>query len=231
MYLYCGEQYDADLGMYSLRARYMEPGRGRFWTQDEYEGRNADPETLHKYLFCSADPVNGGDPSGFVIIANFVYGQTVHDEIGLDFEEGGFGVSDATISRILGVPSIFGNLRPDLTTLATLETPGQVYEIKSVITGYANAAAQLGFYLVVLNVRDPLHRKWLPGFTYNPPGIIYINNGTFALVKRAGPGVILYEVVNKTEAGALLGVAAAGIAAEIVGFTAVAITTSVLAGI
>jgi RHS repeat-associated protein len=37
-YLYCGEQLDSDLGMYDLRARYMEPGRGRFWTQDERSG-------------------------------------------------------------------------------------------------------------------------------------------------------------------------------------------------
>ncbi len=28
-YLYCGEQYDTDLGLYNPRARYMEPGRGR----------------------------------------------------------------------------------------------------------------------------------------------------------------------------------------------------------
>jgi len=63
-YLYCGEQYDSDLGMYFLRARYMEPDRGRFWTMDSYEGRGHDPVTLHKYLYANADPVNGIDPSG-----------------------------------------------------------------------------------------------------------------------------------------------------------------------
>jgi RHS repeat-associated protein len=31
-YLYCGEQWDADLGMYCLRARYLNPNSGRFWT-------------------------------------------------------------------------------------------------------------------------------------------------------------------------------------------------------
>jgi RHS repeat-associated protein len=63
-YLYCGEQYDADLGFYYLRARYLNPGSGRFWTMDSYEGNSSDPLTLHKYLYCHANPVNNIDPSG-----------------------------------------------------------------------------------------------------------------------------------------------------------------------
>ncbi len=63
-YRYCGEQYDADLHMYFLRARYMETDCGRFWTMDSFQGRNNDPATLHKYLYTHADPVNGIDPSG-----------------------------------------------------------------------------------------------------------------------------------------------------------------------
>jgi RHS repeat-associated protein len=63
-YRYSGEQWDADLGLYYLRARYMNPGTGRFWTMDAYEGSSEDPLSLHKYLYCHADPVNGIDPSG-----------------------------------------------------------------------------------------------------------------------------------------------------------------------
>ncbi|MCS7090337.1 MAG: RHS repeat-associated core domain-containing protein [Verrucomicrobiota bacterium] len=32
VYLYCGEQFDPHLGFYYLRARYLHPGTGRFWT-------------------------------------------------------------------------------------------------------------------------------------------------------------------------------------------------------
>ncbi len=67
-YRYCGEQYDADLHMYFLRARYMETDRGRFWTMDSFQGRNYDPATLHKYLYTHADPVNGIDPSGEITL-------------------------------------------------------------------------------------------------------------------------------------------------------------------
>ena len=63
-YLYCGEQWDADLGRYFLRARYYEPGLGRFTTMDTFEGNPNDPLSLHKYLYCHSNPVNGTDPSG-----------------------------------------------------------------------------------------------------------------------------------------------------------------------
>ena len=63
-YLYCGEQWAPDLGLYYLRARYFNPGTGRFWTMDTDEGWQEDPQSLHKYLYCWADPVNLHDPSG-----------------------------------------------------------------------------------------------------------------------------------------------------------------------
>jgi RHS repeat-associated protein len=63
-YLYQGEQYDSDLKLYYLRARYADPDRGRFWTQDSFEGFGSDPASLHKYTFNHNDPVNRRDPSG-----------------------------------------------------------------------------------------------------------------------------------------------------------------------
>jgi hypothetical protein len=33
-------------------------------TMDTYEGNYQDPQSLHKYLYCRADPVNGTDPTG-----------------------------------------------------------------------------------------------------------------------------------------------------------------------
>ena len=72
-YLYTGEQYDADLGLYYLRARYLNPASGRFWTMDRFEGFPADPISLHKYLYAHGNPVMGLDPSGeftMVEIAN-----------------------------------------------------------------------------------------------------------------------------------------------------------------
>jgi RHS repeat-associated protein len=63
-YLYSGEQFDASLGFYYLRARYMNPASGRFWTMDSFEGRTSDPPSLHKYSHAHGNPTNQVDPSG-----------------------------------------------------------------------------------------------------------------------------------------------------------------------
>jgi RHS repeat-associated protein len=64
LYLFAGEQFDPDLGLYYLRARYANPDTGRFWSMDGFEGSSADPLSLHKYVYCANNPVNRVDPSG-----------------------------------------------------------------------------------------------------------------------------------------------------------------------
>ena len=64
VYLYQGEQYDPDLNLYYLRARYFNPLTGRFLTRDAYDGNLKDTASLHKYLYAGADPVNHSDPTG-----------------------------------------------------------------------------------------------------------------------------------------------------------------------
>jgi RHS repeat-associated protein len=64
VYLYRGEQYDSDLGLYYLRARYLNPLSGRFLTRDPEAGHIKVPVSLHKYVYAGANPVNITDPSG-----------------------------------------------------------------------------------------------------------------------------------------------------------------------
>jgi RHS repeat-associated protein len=63
-YLYRGEQYDPDLGLYYLRARYYNPATGRFLSRDPLDGNAIDPQSLHKYLYAGGDSVNLIDPRG-----------------------------------------------------------------------------------------------------------------------------------------------------------------------
>ena len=53
------------------RARYFNPGTGRFWTADTYEGNQEDPLSLHKYLYCRGNPINRIDPSGNLDLIEF----------------------------------------------------------------------------------------------------------------------------------------------------------------
>jgi RHS repeat-associated protein len=66
VYLYRGEQYDSDLGLYSLRARYYNPLTGRFLTRDPADAVPPIPQTIQKYSYADADPVGKLDPTGRV---------------------------------------------------------------------------------------------------------------------------------------------------------------------
>ena len=63
-YLYRGEQFDSDLGLYYLRARYYNPATGRFLGRDPEDHSPTKPNELHKYLYANGDPVNATDPTG-----------------------------------------------------------------------------------------------------------------------------------------------------------------------
>jgi RHS repeat-associated protein len=63
-FLYRGEEFDSDLSLYYLRARYMNPLTGRFMSRDPLDGDFSEPLSLHKYLYADGDPVNRRDPSG-----------------------------------------------------------------------------------------------------------------------------------------------------------------------
>jgi RHS repeat-associated protein len=64
------EQFDPDLGFYYLRARYMRPSTGRFWTMDTYPGQRISPSSLHKYLYGNGNPIRYKDPSGRLGVAD-----------------------------------------------------------------------------------------------------------------------------------------------------------------
>lgn len=81
-YRYCGEQYDSALGLYYLRARYLNAANGRFWSMDSFEGLPRRPISLHKYLYAHNDPVNGNDPSGhFLDTSSFLEAQKISGEL------------------------------------------------------------------------------------------------------------------------------------------------------
>jgi len=65
-YLYRGEQFDPDLGMYYLRARYYNPLTGRFLSVDPEAGAGQ-----RRYEYAGANPVDELDPSGNEAIIEF----------------------------------------------------------------------------------------------------------------------------------------------------------------
>lgn len=67
-YLYTGEQWDAEVGTYYLRARWYLPEWGRFLSRDSFEGTDDDPVSQNRCLYAHANPVRYVDPSGHMTI-------------------------------------------------------------------------------------------------------------------------------------------------------------------
>jgi RHS repeat-associated protein len=91
-FLFAGEQFDPDLGLYYNRARYLNTSTGRFWSMESEEGKDEEPLSLHKYLYAGGDSVNKSDPSGndfsiaealtvAVVITVLVAIPTAHDSV------------------------------------------------------------------------------------------------------------------------------------------------------
>ena len=64
VYLYAGEQFDPDLGLYYNRARYLNINSGRFWTMDTFEGSGSAPLTQNAFIYARCDAINRIDPTG-----------------------------------------------------------------------------------------------------------------------------------------------------------------------
>lgn len=80
-FLFTGQQYDVNIGFYFLRARYFQPGNGRFIAYDPFVGDPYAPMSLHKYVYAADDPVNKIDPSGREALAALSVGMAIHSSL------------------------------------------------------------------------------------------------------------------------------------------------------
>ncbi|MEN6583193.1 MAG: RHS repeat-associated core domain-containing protein [Armatimonadota bacterium] len=200
-YLFTGQAYDRATGLVYLRARFYDPGMGRFTSRDSYGGSDDDPLSLHRYAYCRNNPINVVDPGGNdPVSSDFIWGKQVHDQISKDFKNSQLmaqRVTDWPMPKILGVPWIPGLTagRPDLVQFPTSGSSGEVYEIKP-ISEAVTGKVQLLWYLTVLNYADPMCRKWQAGSmsTYMPPKMIQLSPYAVAVISPPLHGLILYQV-------------------------------------
>lgn len=64
VYGYKCEETDELTGLIYLRARYYEPGIGRFTSEDTYGGNIGNPITLNRYAYVNNNPISYSDPNG-----------------------------------------------------------------------------------------------------------------------------------------------------------------------
>jgi RHS repeat-associated protein len=65
-YGFTGERWEAYTGLLFLRARYYEPGMGRFISKDPWSGDAQRPLTLHGWSYSQNNPSNTIDPTGMM---------------------------------------------------------------------------------------------------------------------------------------------------------------------
>jgi RHS repeat-associated protein len=66
-YTYTGREKDKESGFYYYRARYYDPGTGRFLQQDPHPGDTSSPITLlNKHIYTGNNPFNYTDPTGMI---------------------------------------------------------------------------------------------------------------------------------------------------------------------
>ncbi len=80
-YLYGGEQFDPNVGLYYLRARYYDQSIGRFISVDPFDGDPQSPISLHKYLYANSNPVNFVDPTGQFTLVSVMISVSIDSNI------------------------------------------------------------------------------------------------------------------------------------------------------
>jgi len=191
--------------LYYLRARYYSPQFGRFWSMDIFEGSQEDPASLHKYLYCSADPINAIDPTGYSTDRQDM-GYLAEYAISLDYMSDHPGSADYMVFgkwvRLGGKGSPGYRLKPDLFDMKRRKFA----EIKPLSAGgIADGVAQLSRYIFVLGLFNYTPETGWPGrpretFAGQIP-IVYFNVG----------GIIFYTDIYEipSDLAGVLSVAAA----------------------
>lgn len=79
-YGYTGEETDDETGLIYLRARYYDPGLGRFISADPFWGRLEEPASQNRYVYVQNNPLLYTDPSG---LASFNWGTAGKSVVGV----------------------------------------------------------------------------------------------------------------------------------------------------
>ena len=72
--LYSGEQFNPVSGLQYLRARWYDPGSGRFNSLDPYFGDTSSLLSFHKYAYGHMNPVGNTDPTGLMSLGSISAG-------------------------------------------------------------------------------------------------------------------------------------------------------------
>jgi hypothetical protein len=134
-------------------------------TMDTYEGDQEDPLSLHKYLYCQADPIDEFDPLGLAgETDDTAFGRSVERVIRQNFFEKDIahrGDIQRTLGYLVGLPAKGFWLRQKVDLYNKQSGNNFIYEIKPCTSEkILECYAQLGIYLWTL---DKFDKSWRLG--------------------------------------------------------------------
>lgn len=127
---FCGQRYDAQIGLYYSKLRYYSPLLGRFIQTDPSEH---DGGSLNLYLYADSDPVNLSDPFGLSSVGGYQSFQPASGSL--------FTLSVAQNVAINEVP--INAIAPSPILLASNPHPKSTYGTKYVVRHLSNGATQV----------------------------------------------------------------------------------------
>ncbi len=174
-FLFAGEQMD-DTGLIYLRARYYDPGVGRFITRDPFVGFASFPPSLNRYTYAYNNPVEFVDPSGKVVpLTIFVAGGTVNEL----FYLGHVALGDETFSLSVAGGRFVGGGVGALVFSTVLTSTGNPWA--------AGAAGSATSYILDITTQQTLTAIGVPGETEDPSiSDLAISTGSGAVMGRIG---------------------------------------------
>ena len=176
------------------RARWLNPNTGRFWSMDSYAGKNEDPLSLHKYLYCQANTINLVDPSGFFSLFKFTrdFGNAAHDAIQSAYQSENPG---AIVGSTTGILSL---LKPDIFN-GVKKTYGEIKPLS--LSGVSAGIAQMAAYEATFGVNG---NPGITGLRFEhemwPVGVRGAYVGQIPIAYWNVAGLIFYtDAVDNTE--------------------------------
>ncbi len=149
LYLFTGQQFDPDLGLYYLRARYHNPDSGRFWSADAFEGFASDPASLHRYTFNQNDPGNRIDPSGNTSLGELGQSSLIRSTISFSLFGAVNGTTEAILTDRDPVLGALGGALTGAVVGASFGVLGGPAALASLPAGYWGSAQGIRFLAVM----------------------------------------------------------------------------------
>ncbi|WP_411342704.1 RHS repeat-associated core domain-containing protein [Paenibacillus sp. WLX1005] len=182
---YAGETYDAETGLYYLKARYYDPAQGRFLNEDTNEGEIDNPLTLNVYSYVNSNPLIFSDPTGHAPkFGDTAYGTYAHNALGIYFLTVNMSFYSKKAQAEKAVRLTNGNIGFADYVLQVSENKYEVYELKPITWSEANnpqkhqdGRQQLQKYIDRIN-KNGLDGKpaiAVAGTSWNPEGLAVID--------------------------------------------------------